>query len=66
MNDIQAIQSNKGINNKNAICSTTVTGYSYKLVIRPNYPLDLTIESVQNKFDTRFDDPSYYFGNSTN
>ena len=62
MNDIQAINNNQSINNKNAVCSTTVTGYSQKLLVRPNYPLDLTIESIQNKFDDRFDDPSYYYG----
>ena len=66
MNDIQAIESNKGINNKNTVCSTTVTGYSYTRLIRPNYPVDLTIESIQDKFDNRFDDPSYYYGIGNN
>jgi len=63
-NDIQVIASGVAINNKRAICSTLPTGESAKLMVRPNYPVNLTIENIQDKFDDRFDDPSYYYGNS--
>jgi hypothetical protein len=61
-NDIISIDPTKPINNKYAVCSALPTGFYSKLLVRPNYPLDLTIESIQNKFDNRFDDPSYYYG----
>lgn len=60
--DITVVTSGVGINNKRAVCSTTVTGKSSKLLVRPNYPVNLTIENIQSKFDNRFDDPSYYYG----
>lgn len=63
--DIIAIQSGVPINNKSAICSTLPTGASSKLVIRPNYPVSLTIENIEEKFTNRFDDPSYYYGDGT-
>lgn len=63
--DIIAIQSGVPINNKSAICSTLPTGASAKLIIRPNYPVNLTIENIQEKFTNRFDDPSYYYGDGT-
>lgn len=52
--DISAIDPLKPINNKTAICSTTKTGYSAKRVIRPNFPVDLTISNIQQKFGNRF------------
>lgn len=61
-NDIIRASNESPINNKRAICSTLPTGFSSKRMIRPNYPINLTIENIQNKFDKRFDDPSYYFG----
>lgn len=62
---IKAINSNP-INNKSAVCSTTVTGVSSKRIVRPNFPLDLTIENIESKYNNRFNDISYYyFGNST-
>ena len=56
------IDSSKGINNKTAVCSTTVTGVSAKRIIRPNFPVNLTIANIESKFNHRFDDPSYYYG----
>ena len=61
-NDITTAVSGIAINNKRAVCSVLKTGFYSKLLVRPNYPVDLTIENIQNKFDNRFDDPSYYYG----
>jgi hypothetical protein len=52
--DIIAIDSSKPINNKTATCSTTVTGYSSRRIIRTNLPVNLTIANVQQKFGNRF------------
>lgn len=61
-NDIIAIDVSKGINNKYAVCSAVTSGYYSKHLVRGNYPVNLTIENIQAKFDHRFDDPSYYYG----
>lgn len=58
--DINAINPELPINNKYAVCSTTPTGHSAKLLVRPNYPGDLIIENIESKYDDRFDDVSYY------
>jgi hypothetical protein len=63
--DIIAIQSGVPINNNSAICSALPTGGYSRLIVRPNYPVDLTIENIQEKFTDRFDDPSYYYGDGT-
>jgi uncharacterized protein (DUF2344 family) len=63
--DIIAIQSGNPINDKSAICSALPTGGYSKLIIRPNFPVNLTIENIQDKFKDRFDDPSYYYGDGT-
>jgi len=60
--DIITAISGVPINNKRAICSTLPTGETAKLLVRSNYPGDLTISNIQNKFAERFDDPSYYYG----
>lgn len=60
--DITTCVSGVAINNKRAVCSTLPTGETAKLLVRPNYPVDLTIENIENKYDTRFDDPRYYSG----
>lgn len=65
MPDISAIISGVAINDKRSICSTQPTGFSAKLLVRDNYPADLTIENIENKFIDRFDDPSYYYGDGT-
>ena len=61
-NDIIAIDPTKPINNKYAICSVLPTGFYSRRLVRENFPKDLTIENIQDKFDNRFDDPSYYYG----
>lgn len=63
MSDINVIISGVAINNKTAVCSTLPTGFSSKLLIKNNHPKNLTIENIENKFQNRFDDPSYYYGN---
>jgi len=60
--DIIAIDNSKPINNKYAACSALPTGFYSKLLVRKNYPVDLTIANIESKFAERFDDPSYYFG----
>jgi hypothetical protein len=60
--DIIAIDPLQPINNKYAVTSVLPTGSYSKLLVRKNYPADLTIENIQSKFAERFDDPSYYFG----
>lgn len=61
-NDIMTIDASQPINNKYAVCSVLPTGSYSRLLVRENYPADLTIESIQSKFDDRFDNPSYYYG----
>ena len=60
--DIIAINTDNPINNKCTICSALPTGGYSKLVVRRNFPVDLTIENIEEKFTNRFDDPSYYYG----
>jgi hypothetical protein len=48
------------INDKRAVCSTMPTGNSAKLLVRPNYPVDLTISNIESKYDELFDDITYY------
>lgn len=64
--DISRIDNTRGINNKNAVASTSVTGRSSILSVRPNYPVNLTIANIESKFGERFDDVTYYtIGNET-
>lgn len=65
MPDISKINNSFPINNKTAVASATKTGAYAKRVVRADFPLDLTIESIESKFSHRFDDPSYYYGNGT-
>lgn len=53
-NDITVAISGVPINNKNAVCSTLPTGATAKQLVRPSYPLDLTIENIQSKYDNKF------------
>jgi hypothetical protein len=62
--DITVAISGIDINDNRAVCSTLPTGQTSKLLIRPNYPVNLTIVNIENKFDNRFDDPRYYSGDS--
>lgn len=64
--DISRIDNSRGINNKNAVMSTSPTGRSSILTLRPNYPVNLTIANIESKFGDRFDDITYYtIGNTT-
>lgn len=59
-NDIQAAVSGVVIKNGSALVSCTKTGeYSILDTYVQNSP---TIADIQNKYDARFDDPSYYYG----
>lgn len=53
-NDISVAISGEPINNNKAICSTLPTGQTSKLLIRSNYPAELTIDNIQSKYDNRF------------
>jgi hypothetical protein len=63
--DIVTINPSEPINNKYAVTSVLPTGSYSKLLVRPNYPGDLTIASIESKFGERFDDPGYYHGGCT-
>lgn len=62
VNDIIAIDPSKPVNVEYVVCSTLPTGYRSKLLKFGYYSNNLTIENIQNKYDNRFDDPSYYYG----
>lgn len=63
-NDISIIVSGQPIKNGTAVVSTTFTGeYSTLDTYVLNSP---TIEEIQDKYDTRFDDPRYYTGDTRN
>lgn len=52
--DISTIDSTKPINNKTVVCSTTVTGFSAKRIVRSNFPVNLTIANIEKKYGNRF------------
>lgn len=59
-NDIIIIDSSKDINDNNIVCSTQTNGVSAKRLIYDNYPSDLTINNIENKYTDRFDEIRYY------
>lgn len=63
--DITVAISGVDINDNRAVCSTLPTGETAKLLVRPNYPVNLTIENIEEKFTDRFDDPRYYTGDTS-
>jgi hypothetical protein len=64
-NDIISLDPLKPINVEYVVCSTMPTGQSSRLLKPGYYNKNLTIENIQDKYDNRFDDPSYYFGTSS-
>ena len=59
-NDIEKTISANPIKNGTTIVSTTFTGVYSKLdTYVKNTPV---ITDIENKYDDRFDDPSYYYG----
>lgn len=65
--DIEAIDTNKPINNIYLNCTTLRTANAYKpnRLVKEGFDLLLTIENIQEKYDDRFDDITYYtLGNS--
>lgn len=62
--DITTAISGVSINDKRAVCSALPTGETAKLLVRPNFPGDLTIANIESKFTDRFDDPRYYSGDT--
>jgi len=52
--DIIVAYSGEPINNKSVIASCSIRGNFTKKIIRENYPVDLTIESIESKYENRF------------
>ena len=64
-NDIQKAVSANPVKNGTMLVGTSSTGtYSTRDTYVKNTP---TMNTIENKYDNRFDDPSYYYGmgNST-
>lgn len=61
--DIIRAKTDQNIKNGTLVVTTTFTGYYSKSDVYVNNTP--TISDIENKFDNRFDDPSYYYG-STN
>lgn len=63
MNDIAKIKSANAIKNGTILVGTSWTGnYSTRDTYVQNIP---AINTIENKYDDRFDDPSYYYGIGT-
>jgi len=58
--DIIRLNNANGINNSRAVMSTMITGGSSKLTLQENYPVNLTIQNIESKYDTKFDEIHYY------
>jgi formylglycine-generating enzyme required for sulfatase activity len=59
-NDIIIINPSKDINDNNIVCSTQTNGSSSTKQIYDGYPVDLTIDNIQDKYTDRFDEIRYY------
>lgn len=59
-NDILIIDPLKDINDNNMVCSTQTNGVSATKKIYDNYPSNLTIDNIQNKYTDKFDEIRYY------
>lgn len=62
-NDIQASISGIAVKNGTSVVLVSVTGTQTIDTYVKNYP---TISSIENKYDTKFDDPRYYTGDTAN
>jgi hypothetical protein len=64
--DINAINSGLPIKNGSLVVSCGFAGYPSGILVNngavKNTP---TIATIRSKYDARYDDPSYYFGNGT-
>lgn len=65
--DIEAIDPSQPINNIYLNCTTLPTAaYKPHYLVKEAFAGEVTIENIQEKYDERFDDITYYFiGNST-
>jgi len=59
-NDIHKIKNNQDISTIKIVCSTTNTGESAIRVVGTSNQGNLSIENIQNKFQDRFDEITYY------
>lgn len=65
MADITKANSSNEIKNGTIVVSTKVTGLSTKDVL-DTYVLNTpALPAISGKYDNRFDDPSYYYGDGT-
>lgn len=62
-NDIQTAVSGVAIKNGTAVVTTTFTGEYSKLdTYAKNTPI---ITDIESKYDNKFDDPRYYYGDNS-
>lgn len=61
-NDISKIISANEIKNGTAIVGCKVTGLTNNDLLNTYVKNTPTISDIQDKYDDRFDDPSYYYG----
>jgi len=60
--DIAKIKDSKPIKNGSIVLGTKVTGSTEKDFLNTYVNNLPDIASIQTKYETRFDDPSYYYG----
>jgi hypothetical protein len=60
--DISKIIENKPIKNGSIVISTKVTGSTNKDFLNTYVKNTPDITSIETRYETRFDDPSYYYG----
>ena len=65
MADIAKAKSSNEIKNGTMVVSCGRTGFPLSgTIVYDKYVKTIpTLNSIENKYDARFDDPSYYFGN---
>jgi hypothetical protein len=62
-NDIKLAVSGNLIKNGTIVFSCGMTGYPSGTIVNNSFVKNTpTINTIQSKYDLRFDDPSYYYG----
>ncbi len=64
-NDIAKANSGNDIKNGTIVVSTKITGPTTKDILNTYVKNTPAINTIEAKYDKRFDDPSYYHGNAT-
>lgn len=60
--DIQKSKADNLIKNGTVVVSVLATGFTSKNLLNTHVTNIPVIEDIENKYDERFDDPSYYYG----